>query len=200
MNTEEIKQCRQNLSQLSNDLRKEGQTRKQNFSCLASMTSGSIRDYCALGVLGCAKKMIYTKWDEFSQEVDLIEPREEQIINLYGLSNELKTPFIVSYKTPNHFDDKAEDIIEQQKHANIRNTKVTTLNRVITNLNDGAHYSFNQIADVLDFIANNAEQYLSLATESQIEEAQAVVNERAEQEAQRALEMQQKLLEKLSKK
>ncbi len=135
------------MFELTSDLRNTN--RKQNFTYLTTTEGFKVITYCALGVIGCEKKMIGFKEnpkykddydEEYERKFNYFEPPHGAILNIYGLQDDLKHPVVISYynKRTNNRGRKLENEVKWK------------LSEIITSLNDDGHFTFKQIADYLD--------------------------------------------------
>lgn len=148
---------------LSKELEEQGEKRKQTYGYLANMTNGKIRSYCALGVLGCHRNMIYVARSPMLKEDVLVEPNEYQIINFYGLSDKLLKPLVISY----YRDGKKKNGVEVYT--------AYRLSSLITTLNDHARYSFKDIARFIKELGN--QKYVTTCSKQEVKRATNFVEE-----------------------
>lgn len=142
---------------LCKDLRESEGTRKQNYSSLASKEgSNEIKTYCALGALGCIKRMVYIR------NHSIVEPNYSEIINAYGLSDALVKKTFIPYKSL------------RTEPSTIQYCNTLSLSYVIVNLNDGAHYKFGEIATIIKGLHDNG--FITECTRE--EELNALKNQR----------------------
>jgi len=125
------------VSELIRDLEESAHTRTQNFESLAHANGKKITTYCALGAIGCVKRMIY--FDEMADNM-VHEPEYDSIVNVYGISDRLIRPVPITY-----IDNDDDELMC---------TINSSLTNIITTLNDEAHYSFDQIGSFLRMLNN----------------------------------------------
>lgn len=130
---------------LSKDLRDSEGVRKQNFKNLASNKHKEIIDYCALGALACERGFIHVVHEESGwREIVkwfVKEPPYNAIIQAYGLSDRLKKPAVISFMR----DRKVKNFITTSQES--------TLSSLIVTLNDQGHWSFKEIARLIERLA-----------------------------------------------
>jgi len=122
-------------------------TRKQNFTTIAEGDGKVIKTYCALGALGCEKNIVgygtsnYTYDNYFYSGVNygIQVPEYGHIINAYGLDDRFVYTVTVPYMVGNVLICNAYNYISE----------------MIPDLNDMAHWTFEQIGKFLETLANN---------------------------------------------
>ena len=149
---------------LIDDLRDSYETRKQTFGDLAKSSNGKIESYCALGALGCQKRLIYIP-DKGNWPVT---PEYGTIINAYGI-NELLTKQFVFPILP--YKDKERDVTMRSTNS---------LTSTITICNDTGYFNFKEIAKIIEVLSQNG--YLSECSEDM--EQNALSKQRAMNDAE----------------
>ena len=135
-------------NELANVLKNSQDTRKQNFTSLAEGDGKNVKTYCALGAIGCEKNIVgygYSKQKPQSRGFDinvLYEPPYSIIINAYGLDDKFTKEVVV----PSYDNGKMKNGLGFESY--------TSLSAMIPELNDDAHWTFQEIGEFIECLAD----------------------------------------------